>query len=319
MSNSLRFEKFKINMPEFKTGAGIVFMAVGGIFTGLALTKVHKKAENHNRKIVIIRSKKDEMPEKEYRAEITKAYVNKVIDISGDVALGTALMTVGAALEVSSTNSLRNDLTNSQIFSNSLLAALSAYRGRVSNAIGERAESDIWNGREHKFIEETVVDEKTGKKKKVKKEVIEDHEPVDYNPFRLVIKKGESALWPEDERIENVQILLRCQLSSANEIMMRRAHDVNNRGVGWIWLDELRMLLSERSLGNGVCSGRDCGNIIDLQNRLGLPKHDDFVSFGLDDPCNAEFWASTNMDEKTDRVYINFNCIGNIQPYLSRL
>lgn len=317
---SLFMEKFKINMPEFKTGAGIVFLAAGGTFTGLALTKVHKKAEEHNKKIIIIKEKKDSMTEKEYRTEITKAHISKAVDISSDVALGVGMMTIGAALEISSTNSLRSDLTKSQLFANGVLATLSAYRGRVSDTVGAELESDIFNGRKHKKIEEVVIDPKTGKKKKVQKDIVEEpSDPIDYNPFRLVIKKGESALWTEDERIENVQTVLRCQLASANEIMMRRAQDVNNRGVGWIWLDELRMLLSEKSVGAGVCSGRDCGNIIDLQNRLGLPKHDDFVSFGLDDPCNADFWASTNMDEKTDRVYINFNCIGNIQPYLSRL
>ena len=318
--NKLWMEKIQINMPEIKTGAGIALLALGGIVTGISLTKVKEKNDIHNEIIAKIRENIDEVDEKTYRKDLTTAYVKKAVDISSGIAAGAALMTAGAALEISSTNSLRSELTTTQLAVNSLLATMGAYRGRVAEVVGEKMENDIYNGRKRHEVEETVVDPETGKKKKVKKEVIEEPEvDTDYNPYRVVIKKGESALWTEDARIENVQAVLRCQVASANNIMMRRAHDPSNKGVGWIWLDELRTLISEKPFGKGTGSGRACGNIVDLQNRLGLPAHDDFVDFGLDDPVNAEFWDSTNMNEKTDRVYINFNCMGNLQPYLSRM
>lgn len=318
--NKLWMENLRINAPEIKTGAGMIFLAAGGIITGIAISKVKEKNDIHNEIIANIRENMNNMDPKEYRAKLTKAYVKKGADISSGIAAGAALMTAGAALEVSSTNSLRNNLTTTQLAVNSLLATMGAYRGRVAEVVGEKMENDIYNGRKRHEEVETVVDPETGKKKKVKKEVIDEPEvDTDYNPYRVVIKKGESALWTEDERIENVQAVLRCQVASANNIMMRRAHDPSNKGVGWIWLDELRTLISEKPFGKGTGSGRACGNIVDLQNRLGLPAHDDFVDFGLDDPVNAEFWDSTNMNEKTDRVYINFNCMGNLQPYLSRM
>ena len=141
--NKLWMEKIQINMPEIKTGAGIALLALGGIVTGISLTKVKEKNDIHNEIIAKIRENIDEVDEKTYRKDLTTAYVKKAVDISSGIAAGAALMTAGAALEISSTNSLRSELTTTQLAVNSLLATMGAYRGRVAEVVGEKMENDI--------------------------------------------------------------------------------------------------------------------------------------------------------------------------------
>ena len=141
--NKLWMEMIQINMPEIKTGAGIALLALGGIVTGISLTKVKEKNDIHNEIIAKIRENIDEVDEKTYRKDLTTAYVKKAVDISSGIAAGAALMTAGAALEISSTNSLRSELTTTQLAVNSLLATMGAYRGRVAEVVGEKMENDI--------------------------------------------------------------------------------------------------------------------------------------------------------------------------------
>ena len=304
-------EYFSESLPEIMTGAGLALLLIGGIAAGRATVKAEKKIKNHKINIekLRVRLKANSVSNKEYRTEITKAYAKDAADISKDFIVPLALITVGAVLECKSDSTLRGRLSRTELTLNAFTTAFAAYQNRVKEKYGEQAESDIRNNIQRQIIEETVVDPVTGKKKKIKKEIMVNKPEEDGNPYRAVLKKGECDIWGEDQPIENVQVFLKAQQAAANEKLWHRAKFSPYNGYGYVWLNELRKYVGLKAIN----AGRDCGNIVDIQNPS---PGDDFIDFGLFDPVNADFWASTNNNEKTDRVVLTFNCVGNIRPFL---
>ena len=164
-----------------------------------------------------------------------------------------------------------------------------AYRGRVVERFGKELDKELRYNIKAKEVEETVIDEKTGKEKVVKK-TIAVVDPNEYSDYARFFDDGCNG-WSKDPEFN--LMFLKQQQSYANDLLKTRGH---------LFLNEVYDLLGIQR----TKAGNIVGWIYDEKNPVG----DNFVDFGIYDinrPKNRDF---VNGYERT--IILDFNVDGDI-------
>ena len=164
-----------------------------------------------------------------------------------------------------------------------------AYRGRVVERFGKELDKELRYNIKAKEVEETVIDEKTGKEKVVNK-TIDVVDPNEYSDYARFFDDGCNG-WSKDPEFN--LMFLKQQQSYANDLLKSRGH---------LFLNEVYDLLGIQR----TKAGNIVGWIYDEKNPVG----DNFVDFGIYDinrPKNRDF---VNGYERT--IILDFNVDGDI-------
>lgn len=161
------------------------------------------------------------------------------------------------------------------------------YRDRVRNEYGEDTEKSLYFGTEQKTIEDIVVDEKTGKEKKVKKKVNVLKDPNNLSQYAKVFDDA-SPNWVPDAELNLA--FLRAQQNYCNDLLKARGH---------LFLNEVYDILGIPRTKAGTITGW----VISKDG-------DNFVDFGLYSIHNQE--ASDFVNGYEESIILDFNVDGVI-------
>lgn len=165
------------------------------------------------------------------------------------------------------------------------------YRNRVIERFGEAVDRELkYNIRKEK-IEKTVIDEETGKEKKVK-ETIEVAD-IDENSQYAKWFDEASRFWEKNAELN--LMFLRCQQNYANDKL---------RSQGYLFLNDVYDMLDITRTKAGQCVGW----IYDPEN----PNHkgDNYIDFGIYNVHKKQNRKFVNGDERN--ILLDFNVDGDI-------
>lgn len=161
------------------------------------------------------------------------------------------------------------------------------YRDRVRDKLGENDEKNLYFGTEQKTVEDIVIDEKTGKEKKVKKKVNVLKDPNDLSQYARFFDDG-SPNWVQDAELNLA--FLRAQQNYCNDLLKARGH---------LFLNEVYDIIGiPRSKAGAIV-----GWVISKDS-------DNYVDFGLYSIRNQE--AADFVNGYEESILLDFNVDGVI-------
>lgn len=248
--------KFKHHLPSILLATGIVGTGVSTVMACNATTKLSTILEKTKEDVDTIHAcvERDDLPE-EYTVEDSKkdlaiVYVQTGIQIAKlyAPAIGVGILSIASILTSHNLMNKRN-LALAAAYS-AANKGLKEYHKRVSDRFGEDVARELKYGLKAQKIDEIVVDEETGKEKKVKKtvQVVENPEGIaGVSPYARFFDKYNSKYYEDDAQVN--YMFLRCEQNYANDLLKSRGHlflnDVYERlgmdktpegqHVGWIY------------------------------------------------------------------------------------
>lgn len=244
------FYKTKFNMkkhsPEILIAIGIVGSVTSAILACRATLKVNDVLEESEEVISHIHheEKKEILSESEARKELAIQYVRTGANVAQLYAPSVIIGTISIGCLIGSHRILQKRNMALAAAYTAVDRSFKEYRGRVSERYGEDAEKEIFYGVKSEKVEEIVIDEKTGKEKKVKKKV----DVVDglSNPYARYFDK--TSRYYESNADYNLMFLngrqqylndkLRAQgYMFLNEVLQELGFEPTKAGqvVGWIY------------------------------------------------------------------------------------
>lgn len=240
-NNAFYKTKFELtkHSPEILTVVGVAGVVTSAVMACKATTKISKILEEcHDDMETIHRcsDEKDEYYKEEYTSEDAKkdttiVYIQTGVKIAKLYAPSVALGVASLSCLVASTRILHKR--------NAALAAAYAtvdksfkkYRERVVEKFGGEIDKEMRYGVKATKIEETVIDEETGKEKKVKRTVNVVDDELGCSEYAKFFDEGCKA-WEKDA--EYNKSFLRAQQAYANQLL-------NSRGI--LFLNEVYDML----------------------------------------------------------------------------
>ena len=134
------------------------------------------------------------------------------------------------------------------------------YRGRVVDRFGKEVEHELLTNVKAKEIEETVIDEKTGKEKKVKT-TVNVYDPSNISEYAKFFDASCRG-WNKDPELS--RLFLQKQQAQMNDILRRR---------GYLFLNEAYEMLGI----DKTATGQQCGWVYDENNT----DTDNYVDLGI--------------------------------------
>lgn len=166
------------------------------------------------------------------------------------------------------------------------------YRGRLIERFGEDLDRELRFNIKAKEIEETVVDE-DGNETTVKK-VVHEIDPNAHSMYSVFFDDGNIG-WSKNPELNKVFL-----------IQQQEAANYRLKTEGFLPLNEVYKMIGAPLTYYGQIAGWVYSDDPDTG--------DNFVSFGLFDNENEKARDFINLREKT--ILLDFNCIGNILPYI---
>lgn len=291
--------KIKRYSPEILLVAGMVGTVVSAVMACKATTKVDDILAEAKENIDIIHksSENPEMLEKYSKEEHSKALIVVYARTGLKLAeLYAPAVTIGVL-------SLTSILCSHDILRKRNMAIAAAYatidqtfkdyRKRVVDRFGNDVDFELRHNVQKQKIEEKVVDEQTGKEKKVKKEIqtIED-----YSGYARFFDEA-SRYWEKDPELN--LFFLRAEQNLANDRLKTR---------GYLFLNDVyeRLDIPKTKAGQVV------GWIYDPEN----PDHkgDNYVDFGIYSANHQKARDFVNGYERS--IFLDFNVDGDILDQL---
>lgn len=183
------------------------------------------------------------------------------------------------------------------------------YRDRVVERFGKRVDHELKHNIKAVEVEETVVDEKTGKEKKVKKTVDvangDPNDPYSHSPYAKFFDEA-SRYWVKDAE-SNLTFLMQRQ-AEFNDLLKIRYFE--NGKIGHVFLNEVYEALDIPK----TQAGQFVGWVYDPND----PNHkgDNVIDFGLSNVSRPKTRAFVNGYERC--VLLDFNVDGRIVDRLSK-
>lgn len=295
--------KFKKHSPEIMVVAGVVGVVTSTVIACKATTKVSSILEETKAQLKPIHDASEKLENGEtlrcadgstYTVEDVKkdtsiVYIQTGVKFAKLYGPAVAL----GALSVTSILVGHNILRKRSL---ALAAAYTAvdksfkeYRGRVVERFGKELDKELRYNIKTKEVEETVIDEKTGKEKTVKK-TVEVADPNTYSDYARFFEDGCNG-WTKDPEFN--LMLLKKQQAFANNLLKTRGH---------LFLNEVYDMLG--------MPRTKAGNVVGWLYDEDTPNGDNFVDFGIydiDKPRNRDF---VNGYERT--ILLDFNVDGDI-------
>ena len=285
--------------PELLTGAGIVLGGAGVFLACKKTLTVNEIIEESKDQIDLIHkvSKNEEgietyekYTEEEKNKDLVLAYSQTAVKLIKHYAPAVLFLGGSAACFLASNNILRKRNIGLAAAYAAIDHEFKDYRNRVVEKFGDKVDKQLKYGLTAEKIEEVEVNEKTGKEKKVTKE-IEVAEGIEgYSRYARFFDDA-SQYWTKDP--EYNLMFLRAEQQYANDLLM--AH-------GRLYLNEVYDMLDIPR----TKAGQVVGWVYDEKN----PKSDCYVDFGIYNvyrQANREF---VNGYERS--ILLDFNVDGYI-------
>lgn len=286
--------KLKKHSPEIMVTAGIIGVVASSVMACKATTKASSIVDEMKEEMDKIHKAADMVDEEIYSEEDLKKDTSIVYIQTGvkfaklygpSIALGALSIT---SILVGHNILRKRNLALAAAYT-AIDTSFKAYRGRVVERFGKELDKELRYNIKAKEVEETVIDEKTGKEKVVNK-TIDVVDPNEYSDYARFFDDGCNG-WSKDPEFN--LMFLKQQQSYANDLLKSRGH---------LFLNEVYDLLGIQR----TKAGNIVGWIYDEKNPVG----DNFVDFGIYDinrPKNRDF---VNGYERT--IILDFNVDGDI-------
>ena len=286
--------KLKKHSPEIMVTAGVIGVVASAVMACKATTKASSIVDEMKEEMDKIHKAADMVDEEIYSEEDLKKDTSIVYIQTGvkfaklygpSIALGVLSIT---SILVGHNILRKRNLALAAAYT-AIDTSFKAYRGRVVERFGKELDKELRYNIKAKEVEETVIDEKTGKEKVVNK-TIDVVDPNEYSDYARFFDDGCNG-WSKDPEFN--LMFLKQQQSYANDLLKSRGH---------LFLNEVYDLLGIQR----TKAGNIVGWIYDEKNPVG----DNFVDFGIYDinrPKNRDF---VNGYERT--IILDFNVDGDI-------
>ena len=286
--------KLKKHSPEIMVTAGVIGVVASAVMACKATTKASSIVDEMKEEMDKIHKAADMVDEEIYSEEDLKKDTSIVYIQTGvkfaklygpSIALGALSIT---SILVGHNILRKRNLALAAAYT-AIDTSFKAYRGRVVERFGKELDKELKYNIKAKEVEETVIDEKTGEEKVVKK-TIDVVDPNEYSDYARFFDDGCNG-WSKDPEFN--LMFLKQQQSYANDLLKSRGH---------LFLNEVYDLLGIQR----TKAGNIVGWIYDEKNPVG----DNFVDFGIYDinrPKNRDF---VNGYERT--IILDFNVDGDI-------
>jgi hypothetical protein len=297
----------KRNKPELLITLGIVSAASSIYFAIKATPKAEQILKNANDKISVIKADmKDDnkISNKQYslvdgRRDLTKIYLKTAYEI-GKVYTPTALgFGVTVASVIGSHRTMKSRNVGLVAAYTTLNNGYQAYRARVAESIGEKAEQELY--RDTRKSEKTLVefDKDTGKEVLTTKVVNGAHANID-NDFCVMFDRNADD-W--DRNTNNVLTRLALRQKYLNAKLATN---------GFLFLNDVykELGIDVSTLGEGkLVASRVLGWIYDPSDDT----RDSYISFGLfDQNGNRNEYAMELLRTNAQEIFLEFNVDGDI-------
>ena len=291
----------KKHSPEILVVTGIVGVVASAVMACKATMNLNPILDEARADIKLIHSNVDDpslpvpVDPNETKKELTKVYLNTAVDISKLYAPSVILGSLSITSILASNNILRKRNVALAAAYATIDKGFKEYRSRVVERFGEAVDRELKYNLKQQKVEEKVVDEETGKEKKVKK-TINVADLNDYSSYARFFDVGNDN-WNEDHDLR--LFFLRAEQNYANERLRARGH---------LFLNEVY----ERLGIPKTQAGQIVGWIYDPENPFG----DNFVDFGIYDVHKRGSRDFVNGYEEA--ILLDFNVDGNIWEQMNR-
>lgn len=286
--------KLKKHSPEIMVTAGVVGVVTSAVMACKATTKAGSIIEEKNSEMAKIHKVAETVDAYEYSEQDLKkdtaiVYVQTGVKFAKLYGPSVALGVLSIASILAGHNILRKRNFALAAAYTAVDTSFKEYRSRVVDRFGKELDRELRYNIKAQEVEETVVDEKTGKEKKVKK-TVEVADPNTYSDYARFFEDGCNG-WSKNPEFN--LMFLKNQQSYANDLLKTRGH---------LFLNEVYDLLGipRTQAGNVV------GWIYDEEH----PNGDNFVDFGIYDINKAKNRDFVNGYERT--ILLDFNVDGDI-------
>lgn len=286
--------KLKKHSPEIMVTAGVVGVVTSAVMACKATTKAGSIIEEKNSEMAKIHKVAETVDASEYSEQDLKkdtaiVYVQTGVKFAKLYGPSVALGVVSIASILAGHNILRKRNFALAAAYTAVDTSFKEYRSRVVDRFGKELDRELRYNIKAQEVEETVVDEKTGKEKKVKN-TVEVADPNTYSDYARFFEDGCNG-WSKNPEFN--LMFLKNQQSYANDLLKTRGH---------LFLNEVYDLLGipRTQAGNVV------GWIYDEEH----PNGDNFVDFGIYDINKAKNRDFVNGYERT--ILLDFNVDGDI-------
>ena len=288
--------KFKKHSPEILIAAGVVGTVTSAVMACKATTKLNDILEESKESIEQIHHATEHPEElsQEYTPEDGKkdlaiVYTQSALKVAKLYAPSVALGILSITAIITSNNILRKRNIALAAAYTAVDKSFKEYRGRVVERFGKELDRELRYNIKAKEIEETVIDEKTGKEKKVKKTV--NVSGLDnYSDYAKFFDES-CAGWSKDP--EQNLFFLKRQQDYANDLL---------KAKGYLFLNDVYEMIGIQRTKAGQCVGW----IYDENNPIG----DNVVDFGIYDTYKEGCRNFVNGYERS--ILLDFNVDGNI-------
>ena len=203
--SSLKFN-IKSHSPEILIGAGIAGTVIGTVFACVATIKVKDEVDEFKNKIEEIhifekenKETLNDADEQEIKKELTRQYVKLGLNVIKFYAPALIIEGLSIVSIFGSNKILRTRSATAIAAYSTIASAFKKYRKAVADRFGDEVEKEIRYGITTEVEDSTVVDESTGKKKKVKKEtkIVNGNTIKDHSPFAMIFDET-NPNWSKD-------------------------------------------------------------------------------------------------------------------------
>ena len=294
--------KLKKHSPEILVFSGIASLIGAGVMACKATTKFDEVMAESQEKVDQInayveeKGYSEEYTEKDHSKDLAIMKVKSGLKIAKLYGPSIALGTLGTVSILAGTNILKKR--------NAALAAaytvvdksFKDYRSRVVDRFGKDLDRELRYNIKATEVEETVIDEKTGKEKTVKKTVeVVDGSTIDkYSPYAKFFCEG-CIGW--DKNAEYNRMFLHRQQDFFNDRLKAKGHVFLNEVYDALGIDRTE-------------AGQIVGWVYDEVNPVG----DNYIDFGM---LNINSEAARRFANGIEpRILLDFNVDGPILEYI---
>lgn len=283
---------FKKHSPEILVIGGIVGGVVSAVMACKATTKAqdilsetHYKVSQVHAVLDDPENTEDRYSEQDSRKELALIYAQTGLELARTYAPSVLLGTASIVSILGGHKILRGRNVALAAAYATIDQSFEEYRGRVVEKFGETVDKELRYNLKAQKITETEVDPETGKRKKVKKEILVPAGDGTYSGYARSFEPG-CEYWENDAQLNKA--FLMAQEEFANQKL---------RSQGYLFLSDVYKALGFRDDRASHCVGWT----FDEEN----PKGDNYVSFGFRD--NLSF-----MEGFEKNVILDFNVDGPI-------
>lgn len=294
--------KLRKHSPEILVVTGIASLIGAGVMACKATTKfeeiMEEPKENIDKINAFVEEKgySDEYTEDDHKKDIAIIKVQSGLKVVKLYGPSIGLAALGTASILAGTNILKKRNVALAAAYTVVDKSFKDYRGRVVDRFGKDLDRELRYNIKTKEVEETVIDEKTGKEKTVKKtvEVIDGDSVNNYSTYAKFFCEGCTG-W--EKNAEYNMMFLKRQQEYLNDKLKARGHVFLNEVYDALGIDRTE-------------AGQIVGWIYDEVNPIG----DNFIDFGIFNiNCEATRRFVNGIEP---RILLDFNVDGPILDYI---